>query len=116
MNMHPHAWPLYNITSLIGIRFTGEGVYFKPTLPKDEYKFSSPLIDFEKSSAGYKGKYSPKNAGTWKMTIELDSAEVKQYSTIEINGKEEKITADGNKIIFTGEGSAEIPLRWILTL
>lgn len=116
MNMHPHAWPLYNITSLIGIKFTEEGVYFKPTLPKEEYKFSSPLIDFEKSSEGYTGKYQPKNGGTWKITLELDDTEVKLYSKIEINGKEEKFTTDGNKINFTGKSSADTPLRWILTL
>jgi hypothetical protein len=115
MNMHPHAWPLYNITSLIGIKFTGEGVYFKPTLPKEEYKFSSPLIDFEKSSDGYTGKYYPKNNGTWKITIELESAEIKLYNKIEINGKKEKVTIDGNKIIFTGVSSTDTPLRWILT-
>ena len=115
MNMHGHAWPLYNITSLIGIRFTGEGVNFKPTLPKEKYKFSSPLIDFEKFSVGYTGKYSPKNAGTWKITIELDSAEIKLYNKIEINGKKEKVTTDGNNIIFTGDSSTDEPLKWILT-
>jgi hypothetical protein len=115
MNMHGHAWPLYNITSLIGIRFTGEGVNFKPTLPKEKYKFSSPLIDFEKFSEGYTGKYSPKNAGTWKITIELDSAEIKLYNKIEINGKKEKVTTEGNNIIFTGDSSTDEPLKWILT-
>jgi hypothetical protein len=36
-NMHPHAWPLYDIIKLIGLEFTEEGFILAPSLPKDEY-------------------------------------------------------------------------------
>jgi len=113
-NLHPHAWPLYCTTKLIGTKFTSEGVEFTPTLPKDEYKFSSPLFGFEKSKDGYSGWYYPKVAGTWKISLKLNKDETKLFSTIEINEKEEKITIEGDKIIWSGISAPDKPFRWEL--
>ena len=112
--MHPHAWPLYSVTKLIGIQFTKEGLELTPTLPKDEYKFSSPLLGFEKSKDGYSGWYSPKVAGTWKISLKLNKDELNLYNTIEINEKEEKITIEGDKIIWSGISAPDKPFQWEL--
>ncbi len=114
MNMHPHAWPLYTITKLIGIKFTIEGVEITPTLPKEEYHFSSPLIGLEKSSESYSGWYAPKISGTWKMTLNLAENEAKLFKTLIVNGKEEPILREAGKIIFKGASKPDKPLQWSL--
>lgn len=114
MNMHSHAWPLYTISKLIGIEFTSDGVKFKPTIPKDEYKFSSPLIGFEKSKEGYSGWYAPKVAGTWKFTLKLDDIELNLIENVEINGKEEEPIREDGAISWSGESKPERPLKWII--
>ncbi|MHA1728246.1 MAG: GH36-type glycosyl hydrolase domain-containing protein [Promethearchaeota archaeon] len=118
LNMHPHAWPLYNIINLIGIQFTGYGIIFKPLFPKDEYEFKSPLIGFKKSKSGYSGWYFPKigGGGNWKITLLLSEDEIKSISAIKINGKEEKPVIDGNKVEWAGESTPDQPLRWELIM
>ncbi|MDH4213938.1 MAG: hypothetical protein OEV85_08455, partial [Candidatus Thorarchaeota archaeon] len=72
MNMHPHAWPLQNIPKLLGVEFNDVGLDFAPSLPMDAYRFSSPLLAFEKSKSGYKGMYAPMNKGSWKISIRVE--------------------------------------------
>jgi hypothetical protein len=114
MNMHPHAWPIYNITHLIGINFTKEGIELSPKLPKEEYKFSSPLFGFEKTKKGYVGWYNPKREGTWKIKIKLTPEEIKNFKTLEINDKQEKLIIKEDTLIFQGISRFDEPLRWIL--
>ncbi len=112
MNMHPHAWPIYSVTKLLGIRCTPEGIELAPSLPKDEYTFASPLIGLEKSKAGYSGWYAPLTGGTWKITFQVSAEEAKTISYLEVNGKEEEITLEENKIIFSGSSTSDTPLSW----
>ncbi|MHA1489752.1 MAG: GH36-type glycosyl hydrolase domain-containing protein [Promethearchaeota archaeon] len=112
MNLHPHAWPIYNTINLIGLKATKDGLEFAPSLPKDEYKFSSPLVGFEKSKEGYSGWYAPNSAGSWKIIVKLSNEEINRYNKIEINNKEETIVKDGNKIVFSGTSAPDEPLSW----
>ncbi len=112
MNMHPHAWPLYNLINLMGIKFTVEGIEYAPTLPKEEYRFSSPLVGFEKSKNGYSGWYAPALAGTWKITLKLGKEEIKAMNILEINGQGKDIVCEGENIILNGECTPNKPLRW----
>jgi hypothetical protein len=114
MNMHPHAWPLYSITKLVGIEFSPQGVDLAPSIPKESFKFHSPLIDLEKTSKGYVGKYSPKSAGKWRITLKLDKESLQRISSLEVNGKSEKVTREDGRIIFQGESTPDKPLRWVL--
>jgi hypothetical protein len=114
MNMHPHAWPLFNTIHLLGIKFSPEGMEYAPILPKDEYSFSTPLVGIEKSPDGYSGWYHPSVPGTWKIIVELDENEIKTLKVLEINGKEVSITSEGGSIFFSGENTPDIPLRWAL--
>ena len=50
MDMHPHAWSIYAIPKLLGVKFTPEGVELSPCLPKEAYRFESPLLRLEKNS------------------------------------------------------------------
>ncbi len=113
-NLHPHAWPLYCTTKLIGSKITSEGIEFVPTLPKEEYEFSSPVLGFKKSKNGYSGWYSPKVAGIWKISLKLNEDELKLFSNVEINGKEEKIAIEGDRIVWSGKSAPEKPFRWEL--
>jgi hypothetical protein len=115
MNMHPHAWPLYSITKLVGIEFSPQGVDLAPSMPKESFKFHSPLIDFEKTAKGYSGKYSPKTAGKWRVTLKLDKEILQRISALEVNGKSEKLTHEDGRIVFQGESTPNKPLRWVLT-
>jgi len=112
LNLHPHAWPLYNIGHLLGITFTEDGVEFAPTLPKEEYSFTSSLIGFEKKNNSYTGWYDPLRGGTWKIRIKLPEHEKEMFNTILINGKQDSFTKDENSIIWEGESSQGKPLRW----
>jgi hypothetical protein len=114
MNMHPHAWPLYTIAKLLGIEFTSKGVDFVPVFPKEEYRFASPLIEFEKTRNGYNGQYTPMISRSWQITIKLDEEQLRRFSNLEVNGKSENIVIDEDRIVLTGEGSSENPLRWSL--
>ncbi len=115
MNMHPHAWPLYNLVNLTGIKFTSEGVEYTPTLPKDEYKFHSPLVGLEKTPSGYEGWYAPSIAGTWKITLTLPQEQAKAFSNIEVNGKAIDFNFVNDQIILRGESTPDKPLRWAVT-
>jgi hypothetical protein len=114
MNMHSHAWPLYSITKLVGLEFSTEGVDLAPAIPKQRFKFSSPLLDLEKTSEGYSGKYAPKVAGKCRVTLKLDQKELHRISRLEVSGKGEKVVREGDRIVFQGESTPDKPLRWVL--
>ncbi|MFX1566357.1 MAG: GH36-type glycosyl hydrolase domain-containing protein [Promethearchaeota archaeon] len=114
MNMHPHAWPLYTTSKLIGVEFTCEGIDISPTLPKEEYRFASALLDFERTPKGYSGKYAPKEPGTWRITINLSQEERDRITKLEINGKEEKLIWEGTRLVITGSSSPDNPLKWVV--
>jgi hypothetical protein len=105
---------LYTIGKLLGIEFTHKGVDFAPVIPKEEYRFTSPLIEFEKTRNGYSGQYTPMIAGEWQITIKLDEGELRRFSHLEVNGISEKIVIEEDRIILSGEGNSENPLRWSL--
>ncbi len=111
-NLHPHAWPLYDVTRLIGINFTPEGVELRPTLQQDVYKFKSSLIGLEKTVSGYSGWYNPKKEGTWKLSIELTNQELEKISSISTNGNKNEFAIMGNRVILTGESKLNKPLSW----
>jgi len=111
-NLHPHAWPLYDITRLIGINFTRNGVEINPTLPKDDYKFSTPLIGLEKTKNGYLGWYNPKKEGTWKISLALSDDDLKNIKSVIINGKESKYSTEKKHLSFYGEKNLNEPLSW----
>jgi len=111
-NLHPHAWPLFDVTRLIGIKFTPEGVELRPTIPQDEYEFSSSLIRFEKTKEGYSGWYNPKKEGTWKVSLELTNEEFENIDSIITNGNENEFIIMGNRVIIIGESKVNKPLSW----
>ncbi len=111
-NLHPHAWPLYDVTRLIGIFFSPEGVVLKPTLPHDTFRFNSSLIGFEKTKDGYSGWYHPLKGGIWKLTIEVNKNDLENISSIITNGNENEFTIIENHIIITGESTRDKPLSW----
>ncbi len=111
-NLHPHAWPLYDVTRLIGIKFTPEGVELRPTIPQDDYEFSSSLIGFEKTKERYSGWYNPKKEGTWKVSLELTNEEFENIDSIITNGNENEFKIMGNRVIIIGESKVNKPLSW----
>ena len=114
MNMHPHAWPLYTISKLLGIEFNEKGMDLAPTLPKESYRFSSPLFELIKSKEGYSGKYNPLGSGKWRINFRLDEKELGRFSSLIINGKEIEITRENGMIIVEGDSSPGSPLQWAL--
>jgi len=112
MDLHPHAWPLYNTIHLIGAKFSTEGIELAPILPQKEYKFSSPILGFERSKKGYTGWYAPFMEGKWKISIKLEEEELKTISYIKVNGKEEKGVVEDGRILFQGLSKPIQPLRW----
>ena len=111
-NLHPHAWPLYDVTRLIGINFTPEGAELKPTVPRDSYKFSSSLIGLEKTQNGYSGWYNPVKEDTWKLSLELSNRELEKIDSVLINGNEKEFIIEGSHIFLTGESKLNKPLSW----
>lgn len=115
MNMHPHAWPLYDVVKLIGAEFTPEGLILSPILPQDVYRFESPLLGLEKSKKGYSGWYAPLKAGAWQIRVCLPEQEHGGFTRLEVNGQAQpfQTSADGS-IQFSGESAPGQPLRWSL--
>ncbi len=114
MNLHPHAWPLYNIIHLIGAKFTKEGLEFSPSLPEEIYDFSSPLLGFKKSEDVYSGWYDPLVEGNWKVSLKLEYDELNQFVKLEVNDLENEINIEGEQIVFYGKSELKKPLRWKL--
>jgi hypothetical protein len=114
MNLHPHAWPLYNLIHLIGVKINKEGINFSPRLPKEIYSFSSPVLGFKKTEDGYSGWYAPLVEGNWKVTLKLNNGELKQFIGLEVNDSEKKIIIKEEKIVFWGKSELNKPLRWKL--
>ncbi len=112
MNLHSHAWPLYNTIHLIGAEFTAEGIVFSPIIPKEEYSFSSRLLGFNKSIKGYSGWYAPLVKGEWKVKLKLNKDEFKQIRGVEINGKEVELVIEEDKVILTGRSEPNDSLKW----
>ena len=113
MNMHPHAWPLYTITKLIGVEFTPEGLTLTPTLPLESYRFSSPLFGMEKTPQGYSGWYEPLVPGTYTIEFCPPQAESPRFARLEVNGSELAVQrSSSGTISFSGESAPGKPLRW----
>ena len=111
-NLHPHAWPLYDITRLLGITFTPEGVELRPKLPQESFKFSSSLIGLEKTNNGFSGWYNPQKEGFWKISLELTENECETLHYAFINRIEAEVTTIGNRIVLTGSSKYDKPLSW----
>jgi hypothetical protein len=116
MNLHSHAWPVYNIIHLIGAEFNAEGIELSPILPKEEYDFSSPILGFKKSNKGYSGWYAPLVEGEWKITLKLKKEEIENILSLEINGKKEDYIIKEDKIIWKGKSEPNKPFNWRLIL
>ena len=115
MNMHPHAWTLYAVAKLMGVEFTPEGVELTPSLPKDEYRFASPLVGLEKSREGYSGWYSPSVAGKWQVTLHVPEKERSHFTNLEVNGEKKPLTCTTNGAFqFAGDSLPGKPLHWVL--
>jgi hypothetical protein len=115
MNMHPHAWPLYDIPKLLDVEFTPQGVEFTPSLPQPEYRFGSPLLGLEKSVGGYSGWYSPQTAGIWQVTLHLPEGEGNRFTALEVNGRSQPITRTGaGALQWEGESQPGKPFVWSL--
>ncbi|MFW9893378.1 MAG: hypothetical protein ACFFFO_14310, partial [Candidatus Thorarchaeota archaeon] len=112
MNMHPHAWPVYSAAKLLGIEFTISGVDFSPSLPFETYRFTSPLLELEKSKSGYSGRYSPSASGTWTINIKLSDKEPSRISKLFVNEKKSELVLEEDRLIIRGDSTREEPLIW----
>jgi hypothetical protein len=112
MNMHPHAWPLYDVVKLFGLEFTSDGFHINPTFPMD-YNFDSPLISLKKEGDSLSGKYYPNNPGEWIITLQgLDTSE---YKSLTVNGVDAELGVnEKGELIIKGNSSSDNPLRWEL--
>jgi len=111
-NLHPHAWPLYDVTRLVGINFNREGVEINPTLPKDSFELITSLFGLIKSHEGYSGWYNPKKEGKWSISFKMSDEELKKIKYISINGVKSDYSIDKNFLNLIGENKIDKPLTW----
>ncbi|MFP5229460.1 MAG: GH36-type glycosyl hydrolase domain-containing protein [Acidobacteriota bacterium] len=116
MNMHPHAWPLYSASKLLGLGFHPRGIVFRPNLPLATYEFSSPLMGFRKSRDGYSGWYAPMDAGKWEIELTLPNDERGRVTRIKVNGSAEAAKGGEPGLRLEGESKPGSPLRWEVIL
>ncbi|MFX1407227.1 MAG: GH36-type glycosyl hydrolase domain-containing protein [Promethearchaeota archaeon] len=112
LNLHSHAWLLYNCVHLIGAKVTKEGIEFSPLLPKDHYEFSSKILGFKKLKKGYKGWYYPLINGNWKITLVLNNNELNSIQSLIVNGNPKKFDKDNNSISWYGTSTKDKALFW----
>ncbi len=111
-NLHPHAWPLYDITRLMGLTFTRNGVEINPSLPKDSFKLITSLFGLIKSHDGYSGWYHPKKEGKWNLSFKMSEDELKNIKSISINGAKSDYSIDKGFLLFIGENKGDKSLKW----
>jgi len=112
MNMHPHAWPLYDVTKLLGLEFTPDGFRVNPSFPVD-YSFDSPLISLKKEGDHLRGTYNPLVPGEW--TITVAGLNISEYSKLVVNDTAADLNInDEGELIFKGGSTREKPLTWEL--
>ncbi len=111
-NLHPHAWPLYDITRLIGINFTRKGVEINPTLPKDNFELITSLFGLTKSLNRYSGWYNPKKEGKWNLSFKMSDEELKNIKSISINGVKSDYSIDKGFLNLIGANKIDKPLTW----
>jgi len=111
-NLHPHAWPLYDLTRLVGINFTREGVKINPTLPKDSFELITSLFGLVKSHNGYSGWYNPKKEGKWILSFKMSDEELKNIKFISINGVKSDYSIDKGFLNLIGANKIDKPLTW----
>jgi hypothetical protein len=114
MNMHPHAWPLYDVVKLLGIEFAADGVEMAPALPQASYAFASPLVGLTRSPAGYSGWYAPLGSGEWTVRLRLPAADVRRLSSVTVDGSPTRLLSEDGWLDFRGESRPDNPLRWTL--
>ncbi|NVM37394.1 MAG: hypothetical protein HWN81_17495, partial [Candidatus Lokiarchaeota archaeon] len=69
---------------------------------------------FKKSDDGYSGWYAPLVEGNWKVTLKLDTDELNQFVSLEVNDSENDINIKEEQIVFYGRSELNKPLRWKL--
>jgi hypothetical protein len=115
MNMHPHAWTLYDVVKLLGVEFTPAGVEVRPSLPQPEYEFTSPLLGIRRSPEGYEGWYAPRDEGTWEVLLALPAEDSMRPSRAIVNGSDFALERDEEGAVrLSGRGDRSRPLRWSL--
>lgn len=112
MNMHTHAWMLYNATNLAGINFTPEGIEYAPCLSFKEYSFETPLVGLIKTKEGYSGWYNPIGKGDFKMSINLKKDELKAIKLLEVNGIRINFEINNNIIEWIGKKTHKKRIEW----
>ncbi len=115
-NLHPHAWPLYNIFHLIGTTFSKEGIEFTPILEDQEYSIYSPLLSFEKGVGFYKGYYLPQIKDNFSVKLTLGKTTINSIKEIRVNGISSTYEEIGEAVIFQGEGGNDKALTWEVIL
>ena len=112
MNLHSHAWPLYALTKLLGVEFTGDGVRLAPVIPLDSYRFQSQLLGLVRSPAGYEGWYSPAKPGSWTIHLRLPEHELVRVATSAVNDRRQAPLRSASEILLTGQSPEGKPMRW----
>jgi hypothetical protein len=112
LNMHTHACPLYALTKLVGLEFTGDGVTLAPTLPLTSFRFDSALLGLIKTADGYEGWYNPSTQGTYAIRVKLPAEAAKVVSRVEVNGRRIDRPPAAGLIEMRGQGGGGTPLRW----
>jgi len=87
LNLHAHTWQQYTIFKLLGLEFSAGGLSFAPVIPKERYKVTSPLLDFEKDGDAYVISYRPLRA----MPLELSLKTEQGVKTMKIEAPFEKL-------------------------
>ena len=88
LNLHAHTWQQYTIFKLLGLEFSAQGLSFAPVIPKERYKVTSPLLDFEKDGDTYIISYRPLRA----IPLELSLTTEQDAQTMQIEAPFEKLT------------------------
>jgi len=111
LNLHPHAWPLYNAADFIVKCFTSDGIVLQPRLPEPAYKFSSALLSFERNEKGYSGRYCPLKDSHMVITLLLSEKERK--GALIMDGKEAAFDLLPDGVRFETDGAAL--WEWVLS-
>jgi len=88
LNLHTHTWQQYTLFKLLGLEFTADGLSFRPVIPKESYRITSRLLNFEKNGDCYTISYRPLQ----KMELNLSLTTEHGTKTLRVEAPFENVT------------------------
>jgi hypothetical protein len=99
MCLHSHAWPLYALMKLCGIRFNSQGISIDPRLPYPDFKLTTRLVGISYQPDTISGHYAPLGPVEAEITLRLPES-WQATPQVKVDGQPVSASRSGNRLTF----------------